>query len=398
MTVVAIHRRLCLAVYALAASTACSRTPQQESARPETARNEVVLSETSRELAGIGVEVARAEPVATALEAVGTIALDDTRTARVGALVEGVVDATRVNVGDHVRSGALLAGLHSHAVHDGWGDYRKAVADRRRIEQELAFASETVARTERLLADKAASALEVERARTARAGAVEQLAVATAEVQRARESLEHLGIPIGSTADGRSAEIIPVRTPQDGVVLEKLVTTGTAVTPGTPLFVISDTSSLWVLAEIDEAALAQVQLGAPVQILVSAYPLERFSAVVTHIGDTINPATRRVVLRCQVHNADGRLKPGMFARLQLEVAATAPTVHLPVDAVQDIGERRIVFVPGADGRYVARDVETGAERAGRVEIRRGVVAGDRVVVRGAFLLKSQLLASPEGES
>jgi RND family efflux transporter MFP subunit len=165
-----------------------------------------------------------------------------------------------------------------------------------------------------------------------------------------------------------------------------------------PLFVVSDTTSLWVLAEIDEAALAQVKLGAPVQVRVSAYPAERFPATVTQIGDTINPSTRRVVLRCRVHNGDGRLKPGMFARLQLEVAATAPTVHVPVDAVQDIGERRVVFVPAAGGRYVLRDVETGAERAGRVEIRRGLSAGDRVVVRGAFLLKSQLLASPEGES
>ena len=88
----------------------------------------------------------------------------------------------------------------------------------------------------------------------------------------------------------------------------------------------------------------------------------------------------------------------MFARVQLEGAAAAPMVLLPVDAVQDIGERRIVFVPAADGRFVARDVETGAERGGRIEIRRGVVVGERVVVRGAFLLKSQLLASPEEES
>lgn len=398
MTIVASHRRLHLVLCALVAAAACSRAPQQEPATPAASRDEVTLSAKSQALAGIATEVATSQPVAGALDAVGTVALDDTRTARIGALVEGVVDATRVNVGDRVRTGAVLAGLHSHAVHDGWGDYRKAVADRRRIEQELAFATETVARTERLLADKAAPALEVERARSARAAAVEHLAMASAEVQRARESLEHLGLSIGSESDARAAEIIPVRTPQAGVVLEKLVTTGTAVTPGTPLFVVSDTASLWVLAEIDEAVLAQVKLGAPVQVQVPAYPAERFPATVTQIGDTIDPATRRVVLRCQVHNADGRLKPGMFARLQLEVAATVPTVHVPVDAVQDIGERRVVFVPAADGRYVPRDVEIGAERAGRVEIRRGLSAGDRVVVRGAFLLKSQLLASPEGES
>jgi cobalt-zinc-cadmium efflux system membrane fusion protein len=398
MTVVFVRRYPWIAVFALAALAGCAGSPDQEPAAPVAPADAVALSKTSRELAGIAVETVKAEAIGSVLEAVGTVAIDDTRTARVGALVEGIVSATHVNVGDRVRQGALLAGLHSHEVHDGWGDYRKAIADRRRIEQELVFANETVARTERLLADKAASGLEVERARSISASAAQQLVMANAEVRRATESLEHLGIVIGSTPDGGANEIIPVRTPQAGVVLEKLVTTGTTVTPGTALFVISDTSSLWVLAEIDEAALARVKVGAPVQVAVSAYPADRFAARVTLIGDTINPTTRRVVVRCLVQNGDGRLKPGMFARVQLEGVAPEPMVHVPTDAVQDIGDRRVVFVAAAEGRYTARDVETGAERDGHVEIRRGLTAGDRVVTRGAFLLKSQMLASPEGES
>jgi cobalt-zinc-cadmium efflux system membrane fusion protein len=376
---------------------ACTGTsPQEPAAAPPAPAEAVVLSKTSQQLAGITVEAVLAEAVGDVLETVGTVALDDTRTARIGALVEGVVSATHANVGDRVRQGALLAGLHSHQVHDGWGDYRKAVADRRRVEQELSYASDALARTERLVADKAASTLELERTRAARAAATEQLAMAQAEVRRATESLEHLGISSNETT-AAATEIIPVRTPQAGVVLERLVTTGTAVTPGTPLFVVSDTSSLWVLAEVDEAVLARVKVGAGVQVAVTAYAAERFPATVTLIGDTINAATRRVVVRCRVANGDGRLKPGMFARVQLEGIAPAPMVHVPVDAVQDLGERRVVFVPAADGRYVPREVETGAEREGRVEIRRGLVDGDRVVTRGAFLLKSQLLASPEGE-
>lgn len=399
MTVVSPRVRQRLVLLALAASAACSGpSDQPASPAPAAATDAVELSKTARDLAGITVETVKAETLGTVLDAVGTVALDDTRTARVGALVEGIVSATHVNVGDRVRDGALLAGLHSHAVHDGWGDYRKAIADRRRVEQELAFANETLARTERLLADKAASALEVERARAQSAGAAQQLVVANAEVQRAKESLEHLGLNVSAAPGADADEIIPVRTPQGGVVLEKLVTTGTTVTPGTSLFVISDISSLWVLAEIDESALARVAVGEAVQVSVSAYPTERFTAKVTQIGDTINPATRRVVVRCTVANADGRLKPGMFARVALEGVAAEPIVHVPAAAVQDLGERRVVFVPGADGAYVARDVETGAERDGRVEIRRGLAAGDRVVTRGAFLLKSQMLASPEGES
>lgn len=398
MTVVALSRLRWLASLTLAASAACSSPPQEAPVAPAPAHDAVVLSGAGQQLAGIVVESARAEAIGAELEAVGTLALDDTRTARIGALVEGVVRATHVNVGDRVRKGGLLAGLHSHEVHDGWGDYRKAIADRRRLEQELAFAGETMARTERLLAAKAASTLEVEQARSARASAVQHLAMAAAEVERARESLIHLGVAVGTADETAAPTIVPVRAPLSGVVLEKLVTTGTAVTPGTPLFVVSDTSQLWVLVEIDEAALARVQVGSMAHVAVSAYPTERFQARVTFIGDTINPETRRVVVRGQLVNPDRRLKPGMFARVQLEGAAGSPTVHVPVDAVQDIGQRRVVFVPGTAGQYVTRDVETGRERDGRIEIRRGVAAGDRIVVGGAFLLKSQLLASPDDES
>ena len=397
MTFVPSHQRRAAATLVALLASACSSPAPEPTPAAAPTPTAVTLSKTSEQLAGIVVEAVKVETVQSAFEAVGTLALDDTRTARIGALVEGVVQRTHANVGDRVRAGQLLAGLHSHQVHDSWGDYRKAVADRRRIEQELRFADDALARTERLLADKAASTLEVERARSARSSAVEHLAVANAEVRRAEESLEHLGIPVKTASSGSATEIIPVRTPHGGIVLEKLVTAGTAVTPGTPLYVVSDTASLWVLAEIDEAALSRVRVGGPVQVVVSAYPTESFAATVTLIGDTINPETRRVVVRAQVANRDGRLKPGMFARVRLEGTGAVPTVHVPVDAVQDMGERRVVFVTDGAGAYVPRDVETGPERDGRIEIRRGLAAGDRVVTRGAFLLKSQLLASPEGE-
>ncbi len=380
----------------LATGSACTSSPPEEPA-PAHDIDAVTLTSNAEQLAGITVVTVRAESVAPQLEAVGTVALDDTRTARVGALVEGVVSATHAHVGARVRRGALLAGLHSHQVHDGWAEYRKALADRRRVEQELTFATDAVGRTERLLADSAAAPLEVERARAARAAAAEQLTMAQAEVRRTEESLAHLGLDIRETPGQPVSEIIPVRTPQAGVVLEQLVTAGTAVTPGTPMFVIADTSVLWVLAEIDEAALGQVRVGLPVRVAVSAYPDEAFAARVTMIGDTINPSTRRVVVRCEAANGDGRLKPGMFARVQFEGVPVEPRVHVPIDAVQDMGGRRVVFVPGEGGRYVARDVETGSEHDGRVEIRRGLADGDRVVTRGAFLLKSQVMGAPGDE-
>lgn len=356
----------------------------------------VVLSDRARQVAGIVTAPVAATAATGGIDAVGTIALDDTRTARVGALAEGVVSATHVNVGDRVARHALLAGLHSHDLHDGWADYRKAIADRRRVAQDVTFAADALARAERLLEEKAASTLEVSRARAGHVAATEQLTVADAEVRRAQESLEHLGIATAAP-DTPAAEIIPVRAPQSGVVLERLVTIGTAVTPGTPMFVVSDIGSLWAVVEIDEALLPQIKLGAPVSVRVAAYADVAFPAVVTQVADTINPETRRVVVRCRVANPDHRLKPGMFARVSLTSASPTATVTVPADAVQDLGERRVVFVPDGSGGYRPRDVEVGVEHDGRIEIRRGLSAGDHVVTRGAFLLKSELLSSPEAQ-
>ena len=87
----------------------------------------------------------------------------------------------------------------------------------------------------------------------------------------------------------------------------------------------------------------------------------------------------------------------MFARGSLTSASPTATVTVPADAVQDLGERRVVFVPDGSGGYRPRDVEVGVEHDGRIEIRRGLSAGDHVVTRGAFLLKSELLSSPEAQ-
>ena len=394
------HPRRAMAGLLLATSVAACTTPAADDPlRPAPgASDAVAISAEGQRLGGITVETVVETTVADALDAVGTVDLDESRTARIGALAEGIVSATHASVGDRVRRGALLAGLHSHEVHDAWGDYRKALADRRRAAQEVEYADTSVARAERLLADKAASAREVERARADKVAAGEQLVMATAEVRRAQESLEHLGLAIGDGAQGQADEIIPVRTPIAGVVLERLVTAGTTVTPGVPMFVVSDLGTLWVQAAVDETALGTLRVGAVVRLTVAAFPGETFTGRVAHVADRIDSTTRRVRVRCVVENGDGRLKPGMFARVAIVGATPPPSVHVPAEAVQTIDDRRVVFVPVADGRYVPRDVDTGRERDGRIEIRRGLVAGDRVVVRGAFLLKSQLLSAADEES
>jgi cobalt-zinc-cadmium efflux system membrane fusion protein len=310
---------------------------------------------------------------------------------------------TLAQVGDRVRARAVLAMMHGHALHDAWAGYRKALADRRRLEKELTFAIDAHERAQRLYADKAISLQEVQRAEVERVSAKEMVDMAKAEVDRSIEELEHVGIEMDAASDTNppartdSAEAqFPVRSPIGGVVLERLVTPGTTVTPGTPLFVVSELSTLWAVAEIDESHLSRVRVGRPVEVQVAAYPDERFPGTITFIADVVNPKTRRITVRSTVPNVGGRLKPEMFATVALGESEPRPMIVVPQSAVQAIDGRPVVFIAEAGGRFRPQPVTLGADQDGLIEVRSGLAEGQPLVTSGSFVLKSELLKPASG--
>jgi cobalt-zinc-cadmium efflux system membrane fusion protein len=319
------------------------------------------------------------------------LALDETRTARIGSLVDGTAVEVSAQVGDRVEAGQALALLHSPIVHETWAAYRKAIAERKRATTDLSYAAQAAERVRRLYADKAASLQEVQKAAVDRVAAEQALDMANTEVRRAEEVLEHYGITSGEDPTGESGEQIPVRSPLAAAVLERQVTTGTAVTSGMPLFVVSDLSTLWALAEVDETALSRITVGLPVEIRVAAYPDDTFGGSIIFVGDTLDPKTRRVSVRCTVPNADGRLKPQMYATLALEEGARRTVLAVPTTAVQEVDGASVVFVTDGAGTFRRRDVVLGRTVGEAVEIVSGLQAGERIAVAGSFVLKSELL-------
>ena len=363
----------------------------------------VTLSPAAVESAGIVLAAVESVPMAGQIVVPGVVNLDDSRTARVGSLQEGLILKTLAQVGDRVTQGQLLATMHGHAMHDAWAGYRKAVAERERLEAELAYATDAHARTERLLVARAVAAQDVRRAAVEREGAAQRLAEARAEVTRSIEELEHVGVHVATLANGETSvreaqadEAIPVRSPMPGVVLERHVTPGTTVVPGAVLYTVSDLASLWVVAEVDEASLPQVAVGRTVGVRVAAYPDETFPGTISFIGDVVNPQTRRVTVRATVANRDRRLKPEMFASVVLATRETRPSLVVPRAAVQSLDGRTVVFVAGTPGRFEPRTVTLGAEAGGNVEVTEGLAVADRVVAAGGFALKSALLAPAGG--
>ncbi|MCC6990450.1 MAG: efflux RND transporter periplasmic adaptor subunit [Acidobacteria bacterium] len=350
--------------------------------------------------AAAGIETATATTVERAdpLDAAGRIVFDERRTARLGSLVEGVVHEINVQPGDSVARGAVVVQLHSHVVHDAWAGYFKALAERQRAETELTYAKTSESRAAALVADKALSPQELERAKADVNAATQAVAAVTAEITRAEQELAHYGIVARPDANPLEHEDVPVTTPFGGTVIERLATEGSAVTPGTPLLVVSDLSRVWVTAEIDESLVGRVVTGRPVTVKAAAYPGESFPGTLAAIGDVVDPDTRRVTLRIELANPGRKLKPQMLVTVSVAATAPRPVLVVPARALQTMDGESVVFVRSAADQFMRRAVTTGATVDGKVEIVRGLAAGDVVATSGAFLLKSALTApAPEGE-
>ena len=355
------------------------------------------MTAAGREAAGIATAPVRETVHTDALEALGVVSLDERRTARLGAIVDGVVAEVLVQPGDRVEEGAVLGLILSHQIHDVWAEYFAAIAHRQEAEAELDYARTAESRAERLLNDKALAEQEFHRVRADRVAAEEALAAARAEVRRTEQDLQHYGLTPGPDADPRENEHVPVRAPFAGAVIERLVSPGEAVTLGAPLLVVSDLSGVWITAEVPEADLHRLSAPESVEFRVTAWPDEVFPATLTTIGDVINPETRRVTVRAEADNADGRLKPEMFATLSVASGAPRTLLVVPAEAVQELAGEPVVFVEAGPGEFRRRRVVTGAGFDGDIEIREGLTAGERVATEGAFLLKSALIGLPEEE-
>ncbi len=385
---------------ALLFGLACGGAPEEApdtAATADPATGIVTMTGAGREAAGIATAAVREVTRSDAFHAVGVVSLDERRTARLGAVVDGVIAEVLVQPGDRVEAGAVLARILSDRFHDVWAEYFTATARRRHAEAGLGYAQTAAGRAERLVADKALAEQELERVRAELSAAEEELASARADVRRTEQDLLHYGLTPSPDAEPRENEHVPVRAPFAGAVIERLASPGAAVTLGEPLLVVSDLSRVWISAEVDEDDLHRLAAPESVEFRVTAWPDEVFAATLTTIGDVINPDTRRVTVRAETDNADGRLKPEMFATLTVASGTPRQLLVVPAAAVQDLAGESVVFVETGPGEFWRRRVVTGAGFDGDIEIREGLTAGELVATEGAFLLKSALIGLPEEE-
>lgn len=373
----------------------------QSSAEPHAGQDEVVLSAAEPLSQMIATQPVSSAEERDTMSVTGRIALADNRTWRVGVLVDGRIEAVYAGLGDYVHKGQVLARMHSHEVHDARAQYETALSDLTRLQAAANLAQRNYDRMQTLLSLKAASIQQTDQARQELVSAQAALKNGQIELQRDRIHLEdNLGISADLPQENRNedADLVPVRAPGSGFILKKNVSPGATAEPSMDLFVIGDLSEVWMLASVRQENLGELRPGQPATVTLAGRPNQRFSGRIANLGQELDPTTRAMQVRIVLNNSENQLKPEMLATAEIPVGSSKSTLFVPADALQHVGGQDVVFVQTAPDRFAVRSVQVGETERGQVPILEGLKPGEQVVVKGSFLLKSQLLKSTiEGE-
>ncbi|MGV8826011.1 efflux RND transporter periplasmic adaptor subunit [Methylibium petroleiphilum] len=182
---------------------------------------------------------------------------------------------------------------------------------------------------------------------------------------------------------------ITLVAPSSGVVAELVAREGMTVSPGMMLARINGLASVWALAELPESQAPLVRPGSQVEARSPGVPGTVFRGTVQALLPEVNPTTRTLKARVQLANPGGQLVPGLFVNMQFMDTRVGKALLVPTEAVIQTGRRAVVMLAEEDGRFAPVDVETGLETGGQTEVKRGLEAGQRVVVSSQFLIDSE---------
>jgi membrane fusion protein, copper/silver efflux system len=321
----------------------------------------VKLSPGKIQKTGVRSEPVERRTLSAPLHAPGIIALDERRVSVVALRFEGFIDSIEnLTTGEHVHKGQTLMRVSGPNLASAAAEYLIALKAR---------PEETIG----LLGAKGA-----------------------------KRRLENIGVPETVIASIEQTHEIPLSVPwpapQDGEIVERAVVNGMRAAPGDVLFRIVDHDVVWVMADVAERDLSLIAVGQKVAVRPRAFPDRVFNGEVSLVYPHLNPETRTERVRIELQNADGVLRPDMYADVEIATGTEAPVLTVSDSAVIDSGARQVVLLDKGDGRFEPRPVKIGRHGDGFVEIREGAAEGDKVVVAANFLIdaESNLKAALQG--
>jgi cobalt-zinc-cadmium efflux system membrane fusion protein len=311
----------------------------------------------------------------------GKVAYGEDRYSKISSPLQGRVVEVRAHLGDRVKAGAVLLVVDSPEIAQAYSEYVKE-------HSELQYATRSHELAKDLYSNKALPLKDLKQAEN-------ELVKARAEFRRAKERLlslrvsaEELNKPLDKQQITSRFEM---KSPLTGIVVERMVTPGQSVggDVNQVLFTVADLDMLQVVADVYERDLALVKEGQFAKVKVEAYPDVDFPATVAAIGDIVDQASRTIKLRAWVNNQDHRLKPEMFARLHIQVGDDTRILVVPTESVLEADGKQFVFVVEDRNQYVKREVKVSNFTPDQMRVLEGLSPGQRIVTKGAVLIKSQ---------
>ncbi len=414
-----------------------AKSPDKHGEHKAGAAREVELAPAALKAAGIEFAEVTARAFSGRLRVAGSVEANQLQTQQATPLVTGRVERVYAAPGERVKAGAVLAQISSPQIAQMHGKLHEAettlaLAERnlKRVEQaenraaviaakaRLDEAEAALNRTRKLIELGAGAGKDLIAAETAYKTAKadydfqsnimlnKEIQEARAAAETARVDVSHirfemkaLGAPVAEDEHDdhtRDTSLLALRAPVSGTVTERTVNAGAGIEAGKPLFTIANLATVWVIASVPEAQLSGLRVGTAAQIYAAAFGADSRTARISYINPQLNEDTRTTRVRLEVANPGERLKAGMFVEVEFQTGAAineGTEIVIPSLALQRLGERTVVFLAeaGQPGHFTVRTVEAGSASNGFTRILNGLKAGERVVTKGSFTLKAQLL-------
>jgi HlyD family secretion protein len=294
----------------------------------------------------------------------------------------GRLEAVYVKLGDRVSRGQRLALIEDREIREqvkqAEAAFEVARASIRQREADLKFAETNLDRSKELFGRQLLPKQSLDDADARYQAAVAQLELARAQLTQSQARLEELRINLANTI---------IASPVNGFVARRAADPGAYVSQNAPVADVVDISLVRLVANVVEKDLRRVEQGETARVEVDAFPGETFSGRVARVAPVLDPATRTAQIEVEIPNPGFRLKPGMYARVNLTIEARTNALTVPSNALVNHDGQRGVFLAAENNTAAFRPVEVGIEESNRVEILKGVTERDRVVTTGAAALQ-----------
>jgi cobalt-zinc-cadmium efflux system membrane fusion protein len=361
--------------------------------------DEVKLTPDAIARSGIKVEAVTRRPLTPTLVAPARVSYNTEGMAHVGAVLRGRVVELKVRKGDTVNRGDELLLVESPELGEAQSDFLQKRTALAVAGPSVDLAKSAYDRAKSLYEGSEGITLtDLQKRENDYKVAQGALNAAKSALTAAENKLHLLGMTQESVEElTRSTEIRPryaIRAPIDGQVVEREVTLGELVSPEKEaLLVLADMKTLWVLADVPEARIAEVAVGAQARVLVSAIHSVPLAGKVSFIEPALDPNTRSARVRIEVQANGAAIRPGMFAQAEITLdQKSEPVLAIPEESVQTVEGAPAVFVPvpGEEHTFARRPVTVGKPVAGWLPVLSGLKDGDQIVTSGTFILKADL--------